>query len=80
MTPTTYELTIRAVHDALAMAGPADAGGGFIRTSTPDAYMDKQRVRLAMAVLKSLPPGTTAATADDVALQMVPVVRALLSR
>lgn len=77
---TTHELTVRAIHDALALAGPADGCGGYLRSSEPSDYMDTARLRLAREVAKSLPPGTTAATAEHAAIKLVPLVRMLLAR
>lgn len=77
---TTHELTVRAIHDALALAGPADGCGGFVRTSNAEDYMGGERLRLAREVAKALPPGTTAATAEDAAIKLVPLIRALLAR
>jgi hypothetical protein len=79
MTPTVFELSLQAVHDAMAIGGP-DATGGYMRTSDPVQTMSPERLRLARAVLKSLPPGTTAATADAVAIKLVPMVRAMLNQ
>lgn len=79
MTPTIHELTVRAIHDALALAGPGESGG-YIRTSSVETYMDDARLRLAREVAKSLPPGTTAATADAVAVKLAPMVRAMLTK
>lgn len=79
MTQTMHELTVRAIHDALSLAGPGE-GGGYIRTSNVECYMDEDRLRLAREVAKALPPGTTAATAESAALKLVPMVRAMLSQ
>ena len=79
MTHTVFELSLQAVHDAMAIGGP-DANGGYIRTSDPVQTMSPERLRLARAVLRSLPPGTTAATADTAALKLVPMVRALMTQ
>ena len=79
MTPTMHEITLRAIHDALSLAGPGE-GGGYIRTCAVETYMDEDRLRLAREVAKSLPPGTTAATADAVAVKLAPMVRALLAK
>ncbi len=79
MTQTMQEITLRAIHDALSLAGPGEAGG-YIRTSAVECYMDEDRLRLAREVAKSLPPGTTAATAEAVAVKLAPMVRALLSK
>jgi hypothetical protein len=80
MEPTIRELTIRGIHDALAIAGPSNGGGGFIRTARPADYMDDDRERIALAVLKRLPKGTTAATAEQLADVLVPVVRGVLAQ
>ena len=79
MTQTVHELTVRAIHDALSLAGPGESGG-YIRTSNVETYMDQDRLRLAREVAKSLPPGTTAATVEAVAVKLVPMVRALLNQ
>lgn len=79
MTPTVYELSLQAVHDAMAIGGP-DSHGGYMRTSDPVQAMSPERLRLARAVLKSLPPGTTAATAAAAAIKVVPMVRAMLNQ
>ena len=79
MTQTMHEITLRAIHDALSLAGPGEAGG-YIRTSSVECYMDEDRLRLAREVAKSLPPGTTAATAEAVAVKLAPMVRAMLSK
>jgi hypothetical protein len=79
VTPTVHELTVRAIHDALALAGPGESGG-YIRTSEVETYMDQSRLRLAREVAKSLPPGTTYATADAVAVKLAPMVRSLLTQ
>lgn len=79
MAPTVFELSLQAVHDAMAIGGP-DANGGYLRTSDPAQHMTPERLRFARAVLKSLPPGTTAATADAVAIKLVPMVRAMLNQ
>lgn len=80
MTMTLSEIALTAVYDAMALAGPGDDATGFIRTSTADTYLGGERLTLAREVLKHLPPGTTAATAQEVALTLVPVVRAALAR
>jgi len=80
MDPTTHEIALNAIFDALALCGPDESGGGFMRTSTPGQHMTPERLRLAREVAKSLPPGTTAATADAVAVKLAPMVRALLSK
>ncbi len=79
MTATMHEITVRAIHDALSLAGPGESGG-YIRTSSVETYMDEARLRLAREVAKSLPPGTTATTADAVAVKLAPLVRALLQK
>lgn len=79
MTPTVYELSLAAVHDALTLAGP-DAAGGYMRSADPAQFMSAERLRLAKAVLSRLPPNTTTATAEAVAVKLVPMVRAMLSQ
>jgi hypothetical protein len=79
MDPTVFETALVAVHDAMAIGGP-NATGGYMRTCDPARHMTPERLRLARAVLKSLPPGTTATTAEAVAQKMVPLIRAMLHK
>jgi hypothetical protein len=79
MDPTTHELALNAVYDALALRGPGE-NGGFMRTSTPNQHMTPERLRLARAVADKLPAGTTHANADSVALELCPFIRAYLSK
>lgn len=79
MTPTTHEIALQAIYDALALAGP-DAMGGYMRTSEPDMHMTAERLRLARAVLKNLPPNTTHETASEAAVKLCPFVRSFLSK
>jgi hypothetical protein len=72
-------VTLRAIYDALAMRGLEDGGGGFIRTSAPDHYMDAQRLRLARAAIKHLPDGAGFHDADRIATMIEPVIRAMLA-
>jgi hypothetical protein len=67
-------ITLRAIYDALAMRGLEDGGGGFIRTSAPDQYMDPERLRLAREVIEHLPRTATISGADSLVEQLVPVV------
>ncbi len=62
--------TIRAIHDALALRGP-DGGGGFVRTTTPELYMDEARLRLAHDVLKQLPAEASASNVEKLADKLV---------
>ena len=80
MDPTTHEIALNAVFDALALRGPDEIGGGFMRTSTPGQHMSPERLRLARAVADKLPAGTTHANADSVAMDLCPFVAALLSK
>jgi len=66
--------TIRAIHDALSLRGLEHGGGGFIRTSTPDTYMDVERLRLAREVLRHLPAGVSLTNAEQFAEQLSPIV------
>lgn len=59
-------LASRAVLDALALAGPDESGAGFIRTSSPAAYLDAERLRLAREALAVI--GDRQTTVDDVAV------------
>ena len=80
MDATVFETTLEAVFDALSLSGPTEDGGGFVRTTDPAAYMSAQRLQLARAVAERLPAGTTAATAERVAHEMVPFVRSMLQK
>jgi len=80
MDPTTHEIALNAVFDALALRGPDETGAGFVRTSTPGQHMSPERLRLARAVADKLPAGTTHADADSVAMDLCPFVVALLSK
>ena len=76
---TIRDLAIQAVHDALSLRCLAD-GTGFIRTADPRAYMDPDRLRLAEEVAKQLPAATTQANASTVAIELEPVIRALVGK
>ena len=76
---TIHDLAIQAVHDALSLRCLAD-GTGFIRTADPRAYMDPDRLRLAEEIAKQLPAGTTQANALTVAIELEPVIRALVGK
>jgi hypothetical protein len=78
MTMTTA-FAIQTVHDALALRCLED-GTGFIRTADPRAYMDPDRLRLAEEIAKRLPAGTTSADAPAIALELEPVIRALVRK
>jgi hypothetical protein len=79
MTPTTHEIALQAIYDALALRGP-DENGGYLMTSEPTMHMSAERLRLARAVLKNLPPNTTHETASEVAVKLSPFVRAFVSK
>lgn len=79
MEPTVFELSLQAVHDAMTLAGP-DAAGGYMRSSDPSQHMSAERLRLARAVMKRLPPNTNAGTAEDVAVKLCPFVAATVAR
>ena len=76
---TIHDVALQAVHDALVIQGLTD-GPGFIRTADPRGYMNAERLRLAEQVAKQLPAGTTAATATAAAVQLEPMIRALLGK
>ena len=63
--------TIRAIHDALALRGP-DGSGGFVRTASPELYMDEGRLRLAREVLRHIPKGRV--DVEKIADKIEPVV------
>ena len=63
--------TIRAIHDALSLRG-LDDGGGFLRTASPELYMDEGRLRLAREVLRLIPMG--AVNVESLADKIEPVV------
>ena len=79
MTPTMHELALQGIYDALALRGP-DENGGYLMTTEPTMHMTAERLRLARAILKNLPPNTTAETADAAAVKLHPFVSAFLSR
>jgi len=76
---TIRDLAIQAVHDALALQGLAN-GIGFIRTSDPSTYMDADRLRLAEEVAKQLPADMTEANASTIAINLEPMIRALVGK
>ena len=76
---TIRDLAVQAVHDALSLRCLAD-GTGFIRTADPRAYMDADRLRMAEEIAKQLPAGTTQANALTVAIELEPVIRALVGK
>jgi hypothetical protein len=70
-------ITTQAVHDALALRGLEDGGGGFIRTASPVEYMGAERLRLARELLRHLPAGASLAGAHKLVEQLLPVVSSL---
>lgn len=70
-------VTSQAVHDALALRGLEDGGGGYIRTSTPVAYMGAERLRLAREVVRQLPAGALVTSIEQLVEKMLPVVSRL---
>lgn len=66
--------TVRAIHDALALRGPDPAGGGYVRTSSPELYMDEARLRLARDVLRHLPARASASNVERLADELTEVV------
>lgn len=70
--------TTRALHDALALRG-LEHGGGFIRTSPPEAYMDEARLRLAREVLGHLPADAQAHDFEELVEQVGPIVSRYLA-
>jgi hypothetical protein len=79
VTPTTHEIALQGIYDALALRGPNE-NGGYLMTTEPTMHMTAERLRLARAILKNLPPNTTQETADEVAVKLCPFVRAFLSK
>ena len=71
--------TIRAIHDAMALRGLEDGGGGVIRTSDPQIYMSESRLRLAREAARHLPTGATVLDADRIADHIEPMIRAMLT-
>ena len=67
-------ITLQAIHDALALRGLEDGGGGFIRTTAGGEYMDPERLRLAREVIDHLPRTATVSGADSLVEQLVHVV------
>lgn len=72
-----HTITTQAVHDALALRGLEDGGGGFIRTASPVEYMGAERLRLARDVLHHLPAGASVAGSRKLVEKMLPVVSRL---
>jgi hypothetical protein len=79
VTPTTHEIALQGIYDAMALRGP-DENGGYLMTTEPTMHMSAERLRLARAILKNLPPNTTHETASEAAVKLCPFVRALLSK
>lgn len=73
-------LTVRAIHDAMALRGLESGDGGFIRTADPDTYMDEMRLRLAREVVKHLPVGGSVLDAAEIADRIQPVIEAVMMR
>lgn len=76
--PNLRTVTSQAVHDALALRGLEDGGGGFIRTASPSEYMGEERLRLAREVLRHLPAGASTAGIKQLVERVLPVVSRLL--
>jgi len=76
--PDLRTVTSQAVHDALALRGLEDGGGGFIRTSNPGEYMGGERLRLAREVLRHLPAGALVTGIEQLVERVLPVVSRLL--
>lgn len=72
------DITLRAIHDALALRGPGE-GGGMMRTAPIEHYMSGDRLRLAQEVLRHLPADASATAADALVAQLVPVVSRLVT-
>jgi hypothetical protein len=70
-------VTTQAIHDALALRGLEDGGGGFLRTAAAAEYMAGDRLRLAREVLRHLPPGASLASIGKLVEQLLPVVSSL---
>jgi len=70
-------VTSQAVHDALALRGLEDGGGGYIRTAAPVEYMGAARLRLAREVVRQLPAGASATSMEKLVEKMLPVVSRL---
>ncbi len=75
--PDIRTVTTQAVHDALALRGLEDGGGGFIRTAAPAEYMAAARLRLAREVCRHLPAGASVANVNTLVEQMLPLVSKL---
>ena len=76
--PDIRAITSQAVHDALALRGLEDGGGGFIRTASPSDYMGADRLRLARQLVPHLPPGASVTFIEKLVQQLLPVVAASL--
>jgi hypothetical protein len=75
---TVQALARRAAFDALAMSGPPEAGGGFMRTTDPAAYFDDQRLALAREALALAGKDRHTISADELAERLVPRIRELV--
>ena len=71
-------VTSHAVHDAFALRGLEDGGGGLIRAASPTEYMGEERLRLAREVLRHLPAGASVAGIKQLVKRVLPVVSGLL--
>lgn len=75
---TVQDLARRAAFDALALAGPAKAGGGFMRTTDSSVLLDPQRLTLARLALAEAGPNPSRLPADVLAERIVPRIRELV--
>jgi hypothetical protein len=73
-------ITTRAIHDAFALRGLEDGGGGFVRTSSPETYMDEGRLRLAREMLRHLPPGASLTGIGTLIDKLLPLVGSTLKQ
>jgi hypothetical protein len=75
---TVQDLARRAAFDALAMVGPPEAGGGFMRTTDPSTLFDDQRLALAREGLALVGKDRHTISPDVLAERLVPRIRELV--
>lgn len=75
---TFAALARRAARDALALAGPDEGGGGFMRTTDESSLYDSQRLTLAREALAILRSRRGAIDAVELAELVSPRIRELV--
>jgi hypothetical protein len=75
---TVQDLARRAAFDALALAGPDESGGGFMRTTDESSLLDPQRLALAREALRLAGPTPATMSPELLAERVVPRIRELV--